>query len=137
MRLFALPALAYVQVVGPKREALKLAEEELEVTMEALRAKQGELQEVEDGLAVLQGQYDDALRKKADLETSVDNTNKKLERATTVSYGGVESKVPLQERQSPRCECAKSAALRSRQPRTITCKPDLCRELAGLHQRGT
>lgn len=28
------------QVVGPKKEALKLAEEELEVTMAALRAKQ-------------------------------------------------------------------------------------------------
>lgn len=40
---------------------------------------------MEDGLAGLQGQYDDALKKKADLEASVDNTNKKLERATTVS----------------------------------------------------
>lgn len=39
---------------------------------------------MEDGLAALQGQYDDALKKKADLEASVDNTNKKLERATTV-----------------------------------------------------
>lgn len=39
---------------------------------------------MEDGLAALQGQYDDALTKKADLEASVDNTNKKLERATTV-----------------------------------------------------
>lgn len=34
--LSALPA----QVVGPKKEALKVAEEELEVTMAALRAKQ-------------------------------------------------------------------------------------------------
>lgn len=39
---------------------------------------------MEDGLAALQGQYDDALKKKADLEASVENTNKKLERATTV-----------------------------------------------------
>lgn len=43
-----------------------------------------ELQAVEDGLAALQGQYDGALKKKADLEASVDNTNKKLDRATTV-----------------------------------------------------
>ncbi|CAM9096885.1 unnamed protein product, partial [Ectocarpus sp. 4 AP-2014] len=46
-----------------------------------------ELQAVEDGLAALQGQYDDALKKKADLENSVDNTNKKLERATTLIEG--------------------------------------------------
>lgn len=52
--------------------------------MAALRAKQAELQAVEDGLAALQGQYNDALRKKGDLEASVENTNKKLERATTV-----------------------------------------------------
>lgn len=31
------------QVVGPKKEALKVAEEELEVTMAALRAKQASL----------------------------------------------------------------------------------------------
>lgn len=30
----------FAQVVGPKKEALKVAEEELEVTMAALRAKQ-------------------------------------------------------------------------------------------------
>eukprot|EP00903_Cladosiphon_okamuranus_P016611 g15323.t1 len=75
------------KVVGPKKEALKLAEEELEVTMAQLRAKQAELQAVEDGLAALQGQYDDALKKKADLEASVENTNKKLERATTLIEG--------------------------------------------------
>ncbi|CAM9250530.1 unnamed protein product [Sphacelaria rigidula] len=75
------------KVVGPKKEALKLAEEELEVTMAALRAKQAELQAVEDGLAALQEQYDDALRKKGDLEASVENTNKKLERATTLIEG--------------------------------------------------
>lgn len=72
------------KVVGPKKEALKLAEEELAVTMAALRAKQAELQAVEDGLASLQGQYDDAQKKKGDLEASVTNTNKKLDRATTV-----------------------------------------------------
>lgn len=41
---------------------------------------------MEDGLAALQGQYDDAQTKKADLEASVENTNKKLERATTVMH---------------------------------------------------
>lgn len=45
---------------------------------------QAELHEVEDGLAALQGQYDDALAKKAELEASAENTNKKIERATTV-----------------------------------------------------
>lgn len=63
---------------------MQLAEEELEVTMAALRAKQAELKAVEDGLAALQGQYNDAVRKKGDLESSVENTNKKLDRATTV-----------------------------------------------------
>ncbi|CAM9634607.1 unnamed protein product, partial [Choristocarpus tenellus] len=75
------------QVVAPKKEALKLAEEELEVTMAALRAKQAELQEVEDGLADLQKQYEDAVQKKGDLEDCVENTNAKLERATTLIEG--------------------------------------------------
>ncbi|CAM9229232.1 unnamed protein product [Discosporangium mesarthrocarpum] len=75
------------KVVGPKKEALKVAEEELEVTMGALRAKQNELQAVEDGLTALQKQYDDAVQKKGDLEASVDNTNAKLDRATTLIAG--------------------------------------------------
>ena len=33
-------SVPFAQVVGPKKEALKVAEEELEVTMAALRAKQ-------------------------------------------------------------------------------------------------
>lgn len=53
---------------------------------------------MEDGLAALQGQYDDALKKKADLEASVENTNKKLERATTV-------RAPKQAGSERGCKC--------------------------------
>ncbi|CAM9368513.1 unnamed protein product [Chrysoparadoxa australica] len=75
------------KVVAPKKEALKAAEDTLEVTMSALRSKQAELQEVEDGLASLQKSYDDAVQQKSDLEASVENTNAKLERATKLIEG--------------------------------------------------
>merc|ERR1719258_982322 len=56
------------KVVAPKREALKVAEAKLRVTMDALNAKQAELKAVEDELQALQDKFDAATAKKKDLE---------------------------------------------------------------------
>jgi len=47
------PYKMHSQVVGPKRQKLKEAEEQMEVVMSALRTKQAELKEVMDKLAEL------------------------------------------------------------------------------------
>ena len=59
------------KVVAPKKEALAIAETELEATMGELRRKQATLKAVEDELAELQRQFEAANRKKADLEQQV------------------------------------------------------------------
>ncbi|DBA04478.1 TPA: LOW QUALITY PROTEIN: hypothetical protein N0F65_010074 [Lagenidium giganteum] len=78
------------KVVAPKREALKLAEQQLEETMLKLNDKLGQLKDVEDGLAELQRQFDSATKQKQNLEYQVDLTGKKLVRAATLieSLGG-------------------------------------------------
>jgi dynein heavy chain len=75
------------KVVAPKREALKRAEAQLEVTMGQLASKQAELKEVEDGLAKLQGDFEGANQKKADLLFQVDLCGKKLIRAESLIGG--------------------------------------------------
>jgi dynein heavy chain len=75
------------KVVAPKREALKRAEAQLEVTMGQLAAKQAELKEVEDGLAQLQNDFEGANQKKADLLFQVDLCGKKLVRAESLING--------------------------------------------------
>ncbi|KAJ0405408.1 hypothetical protein ATCC90586_009447 [Pythium insidiosum] len=66
------------KVVAPKREALRIAEEALEETMQKLNEKLAQLKEVEDGLADLQQQFDAAMQQKENLEYQVDLTGKKL-----------------------------------------------------------
>jgi len=73
--------------VAPKREALKVAEQELGITMEALKKKQDALQAVEDELAKLQNDFQAATEKKKQLEDEVDLCGKKLDRAKTLIEG--------------------------------------------------
>ena len=75
------------KVVGPKREALKLAMATLAVTMDALAAKKAELKEVEDNLQDLQDKLDGAMKKKDDLLFQVDLCAKKLDRAESLISG--------------------------------------------------
>ncbi|GMI06146.1 hypothetical protein TrVE_jg2421 [Triparma verrucosa] len=75
------------KVVGPKREALKKAEEELEITMGGLREKQAALKEVEDNLAKLEGQLEGAKTEKQELADQVDLCGKKLVRAEQLISG--------------------------------------------------
>ncbi|RLN83016.1 hypothetical protein BBO99_00002484 [Phytophthora kernoviae] len=78
------------KVVAPKREALRVAEEQLAEVMQKLNEKLSQLKEVEDGLAELQRQFDSATKQKENLEYQVDLTGKKLVRASTLieSLGG-------------------------------------------------
>ncbi|KAG6610110.1 Dynein heavy chain [Phytophthora cinnamomi] len=78
------------KVVAPKREALKVAEQQLGEVMQKLNEKLSQLKEVEDGLAELQRQFDSATKQKENLEYQVDLTGKKLVRASTLieSLGG-------------------------------------------------
>jgi len=73
--------------VAPKKEALRIAEEQLEFTMGQLRAKQAELKEVEDDLQKLQDEFDAANQKKGDLGDQVELCNAKLVRATQLIDG--------------------------------------------------
>jgi len=73
--------------VAPKKEALRIAEEQLEFTMGQLRAKQAELKAVEDGLQALQDGLNAANNKKGDLNDQVDLCKKKLIRATQLIDG--------------------------------------------------
>lgn len=70
--------------VAPKREALRIAQEELAETQRILDAAKGRLQEVENGIATLQAKYDDCVRKKAELENKTEECKQKLIRADKV-----------------------------------------------------
>ncbi|OQR93149.1 dynein heavy chain [Achlya hypogyna] len=78
------------KIVAPKREALAVAEKQLQETLESLNAKLARLKEVEDGLAGLQASFQDATTSKQSLESQIELTGKKLVRAATLieSLGG-------------------------------------------------
>ncbi|GMH33280.1 hypothetical protein BSKO_01114 [Bryopsis sp. KO-2023] len=75
------------KLVGPKKQKLGEAEQELEVVMSALRTKQAELQEVLDKLAALDADLQEKKAKKARLEAEVELCTVKLERAQKVISG--------------------------------------------------
>ncbi|XP_070710496.1 dynein axonemal heavy chain 6 [Pempheris klunzingeri] len=67
--------------VGPKREKLAKAQEELDMTMATLREKQQKLQEVENEIKVLQDQFDSSINEKEDLVNTMALTQARLTRA--------------------------------------------------------
>lgn len=75
------------KVVAPKREALKAATSALESAQTALRAKQEALQVVLDKVAKLEADLAAAYKKKADLQSQVDDCSTKLIRATQLIGG--------------------------------------------------
>jgi dynein heavy chain len=70
--------------VAPKREAQRVALEELSVTQRTLANAKAKLKEVEEKLATLQAKYDDSLRKKGELEVKVKECEEKVIRAGKV-----------------------------------------------------
>uniref|UniRef100_A0A7N8WQ61 Dynein, axonemal, heavy chain 6 n=1 Tax=Mastacembelus armatus TaxID=205130 RepID=A0A7N8WQ61_9TELE len=67
--------------VGPKRQKLAKAQEELDVTMATLREKQQKLLEVENQIKVLQKQFESSVNEKEDLVNTMALTQAQLTRA--------------------------------------------------------
>jgi dynein heavy chain len=76
-----------VKEVGPKKAALKLAEDELEVTMAGLNEKRAILKEVLDRLQVLNDNLEALTQKKAKLERDVKSCSEQLDRAQKLLGG--------------------------------------------------
>ncbi len=72
--------------VAPKREALRIAQEDLAETQKILDAAKSRLREVEEGIATLQAKYEDCVRKKEELEFKTDQCQQRLVRADKVIF---------------------------------------------------
>ena len=70
--------------VAPKREALRIASEELKEVQRILDAAKAKLAEVEEGIATLQAKYEDCVRKKEELEFKTSECEARLIRADKV-----------------------------------------------------
>ena len=70
--------------VAPKREALRMAQEDLAETQRILDDARRQLQEVEDGIATLQAKFEDCMRKKEELENKCAECEARLGRADKV-----------------------------------------------------
>lgn len=75
------------KVVAPKKERLKVAEDELAVQMEMLTVKRAELKKVEDRLQSLNDELDIMVNKKKDLEDNIELCSQKLIRAEKLIGG--------------------------------------------------
>ena len=71
--------------VAPKREALRIAQEDLAETQRVLDAAKQRLRDVENGLLTLQAKYNDCVKKKQELETKTKECEARLVRADKVS----------------------------------------------------
>nr|XP_019946415.1 PREDICTED: dynein heavy chain 3, axonemal [Paralichthys olivaceus] len=75
------------KIVAPKKESLKLAEEELSVQMEMLSVKRAELKEVEERLQSLNDDLTAMVNKKNELEENIEQCSQKLIRAEQLIGG--------------------------------------------------
>ena len=66
------------KMVGPKKEALREAEESLAEAMASLQEKKAMLKEVQDKVADLEAQRDGAQKKNADLQNQHETCSKRL-----------------------------------------------------------
>ncbi|GCB71663.1 hypothetical protein scyTo_0001655 [Scyliorhinus torazame] len=76
-----------IKVVGPKRERLRIAEEEFSVQMEMLNVKRGELKALEDKLQALNDDFEIMNNRKKDLEDNIELCSQKLVRAEKLIGG--------------------------------------------------
>jgi dynein heavy chain, axonemal len=79
--------------VEPKRETMRIANEELAETQRNLAAAKSKLKEVEESLATLQAKYEDSVKKKADLEFKVKECEEKVVRAGKLVSGLGDEKI--------------------------------------------
>ena len=83
--------------VAPKREALRIAQEDLAETQKILDAAKKRLAEVEQGIATLQAKYDDCVSKKEELENKCEECEARLGRADKLIGGLADEKLRWQE----------------------------------------
>uniref|UniRef100_UPI00398E73BF dynein axonemal heavy chain 3 isoform X1 n=2 Tax=Pristiophorus japonicus TaxID=55135 RepID=UPI00398E73BF len=76
-----------IKVVAPKRERLRIAEEEFAVQMTMLNVKRGELKALEDKLQALNDEFEIMNNKKEDLEDNIELCSQKLVRAEKLIGG--------------------------------------------------
>lgn len=83
--------------VAPKREALRIAQDDLAETQRILDAARKKLAEVEEGIATLQAKYEDCIRKKEELENKCAECEARLVRADKLIGGLSDEKGRWQE----------------------------------------
>jgi dynein heavy chain len=72
--------------VEPKRQALRIAQEDLAQTMAILDAAKKRLRDVEQGVAMLQAKYNECVAKKQELEIRTKECEARLVRADKVYH---------------------------------------------------
>ncbi|KAB1264267.1 Dynein heavy chain 1; axonemal [Camelus dromedarius] len=72
------------KAVEPKRQALREAQDDLEVTQRILEEAKQRLHEVEDGIATMQAKYRECIAKKEELELKCEQCEQRLGRADKV-----------------------------------------------------
>ncbi|XP_006892361.1 PREDICTED: dynein heavy chain 1, axonemal [Elephantulus edwardii] len=85
------------KAVEPKRQALREAQDDLEVTQKILEEAKKQLREVEDGIAILQAKYRECITKKEDLEMKCEQCEQRLGRADKLINGLSDEKERWQE----------------------------------------
>ncbi|XP_033612844.1 dynein heavy chain 1, axonemal isoform X2 [Fukomys damarensis] len=85
------------KAVEPKRQALREAQEDLEVTQRILEEAKQRLREVEDGIATMQAKYRECTAKKEELEMKCEQCEQRLGRADKLINGLADEKVRWQE----------------------------------------
>ncbi|KAL1764434.1 dynein heavy chain 1, axonemal, partial [Sigmodon hispidus] len=83
--------------VEPKRQALREAQDDLEVTQRILEEAKQHLREVEDGIAMMQAKYRECVAKKEELEMKCEQCEQCLSRADKLINGLSDEKVGWQE----------------------------------------
>ena len=86
-----------IKEVGPKKENLRKAEEDLKIVMSELKKKQDKLQEVENQIKELQKQYDFSVSEKKKLEHSINQTSSRLKRASKLTTALADEQIRWKE----------------------------------------
>ncbi|XP_076985169.1 dynein axonemal heavy chain 1 isoform X1 [Tamandua tetradactyla] len=85
------------KAVEPKRQALREAQDDLEVTQRILEEAKQRLREVEDGITMMQAKYRECIAKKEDLELKCEQCEQRLGRADKLINGLSDEKVRWQD----------------------------------------
>ncbi|XP_004676628.1 PREDICTED: dynein heavy chain 1, axonemal [Condylura cristata] len=85
------------KAVEPKRQALREAQDDLEVTQRILEEAKQRLHEVEDGISMMQAKYRECITKKEELELKCEQCEQRLGRASKLINGLSDEKVRWQE----------------------------------------